>query len=135
MEIARALTLRPKFLLLDEPFTGIDPITIVDIQKILLSLKARGIGILLSDHNVRDTFRIADRAYIIDDGRILVEDVPEAVARHAGAREKFLGREFTFGEEREALSRQDRGEARRSPSVSPRKKRNRKKYPKSRVRK
>jgi lipopolysaccharide export system ATP-binding protein len=100
LEIARALTLKPKFLLLDEPFTGIDPITIVDIQKILLRLKARGIGILLSDHNVRDTFRIADRAYIIDDGRILVEDVPEAVARHEGAREKFLGREFTFGEER-----------------------------------
>ena len=100
LEIARALTLKPKFLLLDEPFTGIDPITIVDIQKILLRLKARGIGILLSDHNVRDTFRIADRAYIIDDGRILVEDVPEAVARHEGARDKFLGREFTFGEER-----------------------------------
>ena len=100
LEIARALTLKPKFLLLDEPFTGIDPITIVDIQKILLRLKARGIGILLSDHNVRDTFRIADRAYIIDDGRILVEDVPEAVARHKGAREKFLGKEFTFGEER-----------------------------------
>jgi lipopolysaccharide export system ATP-binding protein len=100
LEIARALTLKPKFLLLDEPFTGIDPITIVDIQRILLRLKARGIGILLSDHNVRDTFRIADRAYIIDDGRILVEDVPKAVALHEGAREKFLGREFTFGEER-----------------------------------
>jgi len=100
LEIARALTLKPKFLLLDEPFTGIDPITIVEIQKILLGLKARGIGILLSDHNVRDTFRIADRACIIDDGRILVEDTPEAVARHQGAREKFLGMEFTFGEER-----------------------------------
>ncbi len=100
LEIARALTLKPKFLLLDEPFTGIDPLTIIDIQKILLRLKARGIGVLLSDHNVRDTFRIADRAYIIDDGRILVEDIPEAVARHLGAREKFLGMEFTFGEER-----------------------------------
>jgi lipopolysaccharide export system ATP-binding protein len=100
LEIARALTLKPKFLLLDEPFTGIDPLTIVEIQKILLGLKARGIGILLSDHNVRDTFRIADRAYIIDDGLILVEDKPEAVARHQGAREKFLGMEFTFGGER-----------------------------------
>jgi lipopolysaccharide export system ATP-binding protein len=100
LEIARALTLKPKFLLLDEPFTGIDPLTIVEIQRILLGLKARGIGILLSDHNVRDTFRIADRAYIIDDGRILVEAAPEAVARHQGAREKFLGMEFTFGEER-----------------------------------
>jgi lipopolysaccharide export system ATP-binding protein len=100
LEIARALTLKPKFLLLDEPFTGIDPITVVEIQKILLRLKARGIGILLSDHNVRDTFRIADRAYIIDDGLILIEDAPEIVARHRGAREKFLGLEFTFGEER-----------------------------------
>ncbi len=102
LEIARALTLKPKFLLLDEPFTGIDPLTVVEIQKILLRLKARGIGVLLSDHNVRDTFRIADRAYIIDDGRILVEDAPEAVARHRDAREKFLGLEFTFGEERKA---------------------------------
>jgi lipopolysaccharide export system ATP-binding protein len=102
LEIARALTLRPKFLLLDEPFTGIDPITIVEIQKILLRLKAKGIGVLLSDHNVRDTFRIADRAYIIDDGQILIVDSPEIVARHQGAREKFLGMEFAFGEERKA---------------------------------
>jgi lipopolysaccharide export system ATP-binding protein len=125
LEIARALTLKPKFLLLDEPFTGIDPLTIVEIQKILLKLKDRGIGILISDHNVRDTFKVTDRATIIDDGRILVEDTPEAVARHEGAREKFLGREFTFGEE--IPSAQDLGEASLSPSVSPRKNRNRKK--------
>jgi len=100
LEIARALTLKPKFLLLDEPFTGIDPITILEIQKILAGLKAKGIGILLSDHNVRDTFRIADRAYIIDDGEILIEDAPPRVARDERARDRFLGREFTFGSER-----------------------------------
>jgi len=102
LEICRALVLDPKFLLLDEPFTGIDPLTIAELQKIMARLRARGIGILLSDHNVRDTFRIADRACIIDDGEILIEDAPAAVAAHPEARKRFLGAEFTFGEERTA---------------------------------
>ena len=99
LEICRALILKPKFLLLDEPFTGIDPLTIADLHKILNRLRERGIGILLSDHNVRDTFKIADRAYIIDEGEILIEDVPEKIAADSQAREKFLGTEFALGEE------------------------------------
>ena len=95
LEICRALTVRPKFLLLDEPFTGIDPLTIVEIQKLLSLLKGRGIGILISDHNVRDTFRITDRACIIDEGELLIQDVPEKVAVDRRARERFLGAEFT----------------------------------------
>ena len=101
LEICRALILQPKFLLLDEPFTGIDPLTILDLQKILVRLRERGIGILLSDHNVRETFKIADRAVVIDEGEILIEDVPVRVAADARTREKFLGTAFTFGEERE----------------------------------
>ena len=100
LEICRALTLRPKFLLLDEPFTGIDPLTVLDIQKTLVRLKERGIGVLLSDHNVRDTFQIVDWACIIDDGEILVADTPERLASNAKARERFLGTEFHFGQER-----------------------------------
>jgi len=99
LEICRALTVNPKFLLLDEPFTGIDPLTIIELQKLLNLLKGRGIGILISDHNVRDTLRIAGRACIIDEGEILVEDAPEKVAGDRRAREKFLGTEFTLGEE------------------------------------
>jgi len=100
LEICRALTLKPKFLLLDEPFTGIDPLTIAELQKIMITLKSRGIGILLSDHNVRDTFKIADRAYIIDEGDILIEDTPLRVSADETARRLFLGTSFTFGEER-----------------------------------
>jgi lipopolysaccharide export system ATP-binding protein len=100
LEICRALTVHPKFLLLDEPFTGIDPLTIVELQKLLTLLKGRGIGILISDHNVRDTFRITDRACVIDEGELLIEDVPESVAADRRARERFLGTEFAFGTER-----------------------------------
>lgn len=100
LEICRALTLQPKFLLLDEPFTGIDPLTIHEIQQSLVRLKGRGIGVLLSDHNVRDTFRIVDRALIIDAGDILAEDTPDRLAANPKARERFLGSEFRFGEER-----------------------------------
>jgi lipopolysaccharide export system ATP-binding protein len=100
LEICRALTVRPKFLLLDEPFTGIDPLTIIEIQKLLALLKGRGIGILVSDHNVRDTFRITDRACVIDEGEILIQDVPEKVAADRRARERFLGTEFALGTER-----------------------------------
>jgi lipopolysaccharide export system ATP-binding protein len=99
LEICRALLLNPKFLLLDEPFTGIDPLTIIDLQKILIKLRNRGIGIVLSDHNVRDTFRITDRAYVIDEGKILVEGNPQEVASNTLARKHFLGKNFKLGEE------------------------------------
>ena len=80
LEICRSLVLKPKFLLLDEPFTGIDPLTIVELQKILLRLKEKGIGIIISDHNVRDTLRITDRAYILDEGEVLIEGSPAEIA-------------------------------------------------------
>jgi lipopolysaccharide export system ATP-binding protein len=99
LEICRALLLNPKFLLLDEPFTGIDPLTIIDLQKILIKLRNKGLGIVLSDHNVRDTFRITDRAYVIDEGEILVEGNPREIASSDLAREHFLGKNFKLGEE------------------------------------
>ena len=101
LEICRALILKPKFLLLDEPFTGIDPLTIIELQKIIARLKNKNIGILISDHNVRDTFKIASRAYIIDEGEILIEDIPGRIAANPRARERFLGTEFSLGEERQ----------------------------------
>ncbi len=99
LEICRALLIDPKFLLLDEPFTGVDPLTIIDLQKILLNLKKRGIGIIISDHNVRDTFKISDRAYIIDKGELLIHGAPKEVAADERARERFLGKNFKLGEE------------------------------------
>ncbi len=99
LEICRSLILNPKFLLLDEPFTGIDPLTIVELQKIMLRLKKNGIGIILSDHNVRDTLKIADRAYIIDQGELLIEGNPREIAADEGAKEKFLGKNFKLGGE------------------------------------
>lgn len=104
LEICRSLIINPKFLLLDEPFTGIDPLTIVELQKIMLNLKNKEIGIILSDHNVRDTFRISDRAYIIDDGKILIEGTPQEVASDEKAKEKFLGKNFMLGDEVESYS-------------------------------
>ena len=101
LEICRSLVLKPKFLLLDEPFTGIDPLTILELQKILVRLKNKDIGILLSDHNVRDTFKIAGRATIIDEGEILIEDIPERIAANPKARERFLGTDFSLGAERQ----------------------------------
>ncbi len=99
LEICRALLIKPKFLLLDEPFTGIDPLTITELQKIMLKLKNKGIGIILSDHNVQDTFKIADRAYIIDEGEILIKGNPKDIASDEMAKEKFLGKSFKLGEE------------------------------------
>lgn len=99
LEIGRSLILNPKFMLLDEPFTGIDPITIKELQKILINLKNKGIGIILSDHNVRDALRITDRAYVIDEGQILVEGIPKDIAEDEQARERFLGKNFHLGDE------------------------------------
>ncbi|MCX7974210.1 MAG: LPS export ABC transporter ATP-binding protein [Candidatus Aminicenantes bacterium] len=96
LEIARALILDPQFLLLDEPFTGIDPLTILDLQRIILNLKNEGRGIIISDHNVQDTFQICDRVYIIDEGQVLVSGSPEEVAQNELARQKFLGLDFSF---------------------------------------
>jgi len=97
LEISRSLVLKPKFLLLDEPFTGIDPLTIVELQKILLRLKEKGIGIVISDHNVRDTLRITDRAYILDEGKVLIEGSPARIAADERARTRFLGDDFSLG--------------------------------------
>jgi lipopolysaccharide export system ATP-binding protein len=99
LEICRALTVNPTFLLLDEPFTGIDPITIIELQKIILKLRDDGIGIIISDHNVRDTFKITSRAYILDGGKILIEGPPKIIASDENAKSCFLGKDFRLGEE------------------------------------
>lgn len=96
LEIARALILDPQFLLLDEPFTGVDPLTILDLQRLILDLKKEGRGIVISDHNVQDTFQICDRIYIIDEGQVLVSGSPQQVAQNELARERFLGNNFFF---------------------------------------
>ncbi len=94
VEITRALVLEPRFMLLDEPFSGIDPIAVVEIQKIVSQLRERGIGIVITDHNVRDTLSICDRAYIIKDGRIIREGTPAAIAEDQTLREIYLGQNF-----------------------------------------
>jgi len=96
VEIARALVLSPFFLLLDEPFTGIDPIAVAEIQKIIRRLFSSGIGILITDHNVRETLGICDRAYIVNEGAILEEGTPETIAASAKARKFYLGEGFKF---------------------------------------
>jgi lipopolysaccharide export system ATP-binding protein len=94
LEIARALVLTPRFILLDEPFAGIDPLAVLDIQRIIERLKERGIGILITDHNVRDTLNITDRAYIINEGKILREGTPEQLASDAEVKRVYLGENF-----------------------------------------
>jgi lipopolysaccharide export system ATP-binding protein len=94
VEITRALVLDPRFLLLDEPFSGIDPIAVSEIQKIIGQLRDRGIGIIITDHNVRETLAICDRAYIIKDGRIIREGTPTAIADDRTVREIYLGQNF-----------------------------------------
>ncbi|HSK29506.1 MAG TPA: LPS export ABC transporter ATP-binding protein [Candidatus Limnocylindria bacterium] len=96
VEIARALVLSPFFLLLDEPFTGIDPIAVAEIQKIVRRLIRSGIGILITDHNVRETLGICDRAYIVNEGTILEEGTPPNIAASAKARKFYLGEDFKF---------------------------------------
>jgi lipopolysaccharide export system ATP-binding protein len=94
LEIARALITAPEFLLLDEPFTGIDPLAIHDLQEIILSLKKKGIGILLTDHRVREALKITDRAYIIDKGKILMEGTPQELVTSEDVRKSYLGEDF-----------------------------------------
>jgi len=94
VEITRALVNRPKFMLLDEPFAGIDPIAVADIQKIIFHLKERGIGVLVTDHNVRETLRITDRAYIVHDGVIFRSGTPEGLAADEDVKRIYLGADF-----------------------------------------
>jgi lipopolysaccharide export system ATP-binding protein len=94
LEIARSLVLSPSFILLDEPFSGIDPLTVVDIQKIIADLSAAGIGVLVTDHNVRETLAVTTRAYIINDGKILYAGTPADLAANAEVRRVYLGEGF-----------------------------------------
>jgi lipopolysaccharide export system ATP-binding protein len=94
LEIARALAARPTFLLLDEPLAGIDPIAVADIRDLISQLKEHGLGVLITDHNVRETLEIVDRAYIIHDGAVLMEGTPDEVVGHSGVREVYLGNNF-----------------------------------------
>ncbi len=94
VEITRALVISPKFMLLDEPFAGIDPIAVADIQKIIFHLKSRGIGVLITDHNVRETLRITDRAYIVHDGVIFRSGTPQSLADDEEVKRIYLGTDF-----------------------------------------
>lgn len=96
VEIARALVTDPKFMLLDEPFAGVDPIAVIDIQGVIKDLLARNIGILITDHNVRETLGIVDRAYIMNDGKILVDGTPAEIIQNETAKKVYLGEHFTL---------------------------------------
>ena len=97
LEIARSLVINPSFLLLDEPFSGIDPIQVLELQRIIFDLKRAGIGILVTDHNVRETLQVTDRAYIINNGRIFRAGSPEALGRDPEVKRVYLGESFTLG--------------------------------------
>jgi lipopolysaccharide export system ATP-binding protein len=93
-EICRALVRSPAFLLLDEPFTGVDPIAVADVQQVILPLREKGIGVLITDHNVRETLKITDRAYIIDHGKVICSGTPDTVASDERVRQVYLGADF-----------------------------------------
>ena len=94
VEIARALTTEPKFILLDEPFAGVDPISVLDIQRIINHLTERGIGVLITDHNVRETLGICGRAYIINEGEVIAQGLPDDILKDSHVRDVYLGQEF-----------------------------------------
>ena len=94
VEVARALAANPRFMLLDEPFAGVDPISVADIQRLVAELSERGIGVLITDHNVRETLRICDRAYILSEGRVIAEGQPQAIIANAQVRTLYLGDTF-----------------------------------------
>lgn len=94
VEIARALATEPSFILLDEPFAGVDPVSVIEIQKIITHLKARGIGILITDHNVRETLGICDRAYVLGNGEIIAEGEPNTILENKQVRDIYLGENF-----------------------------------------
>lgn len=96
VEIARALAIEPKFILLDEPFAGIDPISVIDIKQIIKHLSARNIGVLITDHNVRETLDICQRAYIVNEGKILTAGTAQQILQHQKVREVYLGEEFSL---------------------------------------
>jgi len=100
VEIARSLAIKPKFLLLDEPFSGIDPIQVLELQRIIFELKRSGIGILMTDHNVRETLMVTDRAYIINNGKIFRAGRPDVLSRDPEVKRVYLGENFNFGLER-----------------------------------
>ena len=96
VEITRALVMSPSFMLLDEPFAGIDPLSVNDIQEIIAQLRSRGIGILITDHNAQETLRICDRAYLLTDGSVFVSGTPEELAANERARQAYLGQHFSL---------------------------------------
>ena len=107
VEIARSLVISPSFLLLDEPFSGIDPIQVLELQKIIFDLKNSGIGILMTDHNVRETLAVTDRAYIINNGRIFRSGSPESLGNDPEVRRVYLGEHFSMGIETTRVPRAD----------------------------
>ncbi len=96
VEIARALAMQPRYILLDEPFAGVDPVSVIDIQKIVYHLKSKNIGVLITDHNVRETLGICDRAYILNAGELLTEGTPEQIISNEAVREVYLGKDFSM---------------------------------------